>query len=96
MRLKRSACCLVIFLLVPLGSLREDTNYVASLLKSWPKVGTDSGERWAGSASVTARPVSENTYMWDNQAGLQRGPEQRRGQRVPTLSDSSSLCESSE
>ena len=77
MRLIRSACHLVIFLLVPLGSLHEDTGYVASLLKPWPKVGTDSGERWAGTASVTAGPVSENTHMWTNRAGLQRGPGQR-------------------
>lgn len=77
MRLIKRACRLVIFLVVPLGSLREYTGYVASSLKPWPKVGTASGERRAGAASVTAGPVSENTHRWDNQAGLQRGPGQR-------------------
>ena len=40
-------------------------------------MGTDSGARRAGAPSVTAGPLPENTCVWDNQAGPQRGPGQR-------------------
>lgn len=50
MRLQKECLLFGDFSPGPFRQPTEDTDYVASLLKSWPKVGTDSGERWAGAA----------------------------------------------